>query len=172
MSTRFSGVVLGVVTTRDDPDHEGRIQVRFPWLDSGVRSAWASIAAPMAGGGRGFYFMPEEGDEVLLAFQHDDFDHPFVVGFMWNGVHEPPSGDVRQRIIRSVNGHSIRFVDSTPAAGSSGALIVEDAHGNTVTLSNAKISVRSQALLELYAPQVVIAGPGYRRIIAPNNNVI
>jgi uncharacterized protein involved in type VI secretion and phage assembly len=168
VSTRFSGVVIGVVTSRNDPEHQGRVQVRFPWLDDELRSAWASVAAPMAGGGRGFYFMPEEQDEVLLAFQHGDFDHPFVVGFMWNGVHEPPSSDVRQRIIRSVNGHCIRFVDSTPDSGSSGALIVEDAHGNSVTLSNAKVSVRSQAVLELDAPTIVLSGPGYRRVVLPS----
>ena len=172
MSTRFAGVVIGVVTNRDDPDHQGRVQVQFPWLDNELRSAWASIAAPMAGGGRGVFFMPEERDEVLLAFQHGDFDHPFIVGFMWNGVHEPPSSDVRQRMIRSVNGHCIRFVDSTPDAGSSGALIIEDAHGNTVTMTNAKVSVRSQAVLELYAPTIVLSGPGYSRVVLPTTKPI
>ena len=172
MSTRFGGVVIGVVTNRDDPEHQGRIEVEFPWLESGMRSAWASVAAPMAGGGRGLYFMPEERDEVLLAFDRDDFDHPFVIGFMWNGVHGPPSPDVRQRMIRSTNGHTIRFVDSTPTSGDTGALIIEDGNGNMVTLSNGKVSVRSLAVLELDAPQIVLGGPGYRRVVAQNFNPI
>jgi uncharacterized protein involved in type VI secretion and phage assembly len=167
MNARSVGVVIGVVTNREDPDGQGRVEVEFPWLDNTLRSAWASVASPMAGGGRGLYFMPEDRDEVLLAFQHGDFDHPYIVGFMWNGVHQPPSGDVRQRMIRSKNGHTIRFVDSTPTGGDNGALIIEDANGNLVTLSNGRVTVSSVGVLELSAPQIVLSGPGYRRVVAP-----
>jgi uncharacterized protein involved in type VI secretion and phage assembly len=167
VSTRFSGVVVGVVTNRTDPEGRGRIQVRFPWLGSEENSAWASIAAPMAGGGRGAFFMPEEQDEVLLAFEHGDFANPYVIGFMWNGVHEPPSTDPRERMIRSRNGHTIRFLDSTPTGGDNGALVIEDANGNVITLSNGKITIAATATLELNAPSIILRGPGYVRTVLP-----
>ncbi|MEQ8279480.1 MAG: phage baseplate assembly protein V [Deltaproteobacteria bacterium] len=172
MSTRFSGVVIGTVTNVEDPESRGRIQVRYPWMDSTAESHWASVAAPMAGGDSGLFFMPERDDEVLLAFEHGDFAHPYVVGFMWNGQHDTPSRDVRQRMIRSRNGHTIRFVDSTEVDGDSGALIIEDAHHNVIAMSNGKISIQTPGVLELSGSQVVIKAMGTTRTVLPNGRPI
>jgi uncharacterized protein involved in type VI secretion and phage assembly len=159
------GVVIGVVTNRDDLDGLGRVEVTFPWMDDTVKSAWAPIGAAMSGGGRGCFFMPELDDEVLVAFEHGQFEHPFIVGFLWNGKDRPPSEDVRERMIRSVNGHTIRFLDSTPSAGNLGGIVIEDAHGNRIVMTQAKIAISATAVLELEAPVVVIKGPGYRRVV-------
>ena len=126
----------------------------------------------MAGGGRGAFFMPELGDEVLVAFDRGDVNHAYAIGFLWNGRDKPPTTSVRERMIRSVNGHAIRFLDSTPANGDKGAIIIEDAHGNRITLSNGKITIKSVAVLELDAPVITLKGDGYRRIVTPNNNPI
>jgi len=172
MTTRFNGVIVGRVTEVEDPDGRGRIRVEFPWLGGQSESYWASIAAPMAGGGRGAFLMPEKNDEVLVAFDRGDVNHAYVIGFLWNGRDKPPSTSVRERMIRSVNGHAIRFLDSTPENGNKGALIIEDAHGNRITLSNGKITIKSVSILELDAPIITLKGPGYRRVISPNNNPI
>ena len=172
MSTRFSGVVLGVVTDTDDPEGAGRVKVRYPWLGSEEQSNWASMTAPMAGDDRGLFWSPEKDDEVVLAFHHGDVAHPFIIGFTWNGVHRPPSGDGRQRVIRSVNGHTIRFVDSTPTSGDAGALIIEDGNQNTIIMSNGKITIKAMGRLELEGAQVVLKGPGWQRIVVPNGNPI
>lgn len=112
MST-IQGVVIGLVKDLDDPDGLGRIRVLFPWLSDEELSGWASIASPMAGKSRGYWYMPEVDDEVLIAFEHGDFDHPFVVGFLHNGVDVPPSDgiDVSVRRIRTVSGHVLEFDD-------------------------------------------------------------
>ena len=86
---QYAGVVTGIVKSLQDPDGQGRIELQFPWLSESVRSSWAPVAAPMAGKERGAFFMPEEGDEVLVAFEHGNFDHPFIIGFLWNGVDAP-----------------------------------------------------------------------------------
>ncbi len=75
-------------------------------------------------------------------------------------------------MIKTVNGHAIRFLDSTPANGDRGAVIIEDANGNKITLSNGKITIKSVAVLELDAPSITLKGPGYRRAVTPNNNPI
>jgi uncharacterized protein involved in type VI secretion and phage assembly len=172
MTTRFTGVIVGRVTEVEDPDGRGRIRVEFPWLGGQSESYWASIAAPMAGGGRGAFLMPERGDEVLVAFDRGDVNHAYIIGFLWNGRDHPPSTSVRERMIRSVNGHAIRFLDSTPENGNKGAVIIEDAHGNRITLSNGKITIKSVSILELDAPIITLKGPGYRRVVSPNNNPI
>lgn len=169
---RVYGVITGTVVNVDDPEGEGRVKISFPELGGDNESYWAPVAAPMAGPDRGAYFMPEVGDEVLVAFQRGDINHPYVLGFLWNGKHRPPSPDTRQRIIYSRNGHAIRFLDSTPEAGSQGALVIEDGHGNRIVLSNGKITIKSVAILELEAPVITLKGPGYKRVVTPNNNPV
>ena len=59
-------------------------------------SHWAPIATLMSGKERGrVYFMPELDDEVLSRSSTATFDHPYVVGFLWNGADLPPDGDQR-----------------------------------------------------------------------------
>jgi Rhs element Vgr protein len=83
------GVVSARVVDHNDPRKMGRIQIRYDWMD-GDRTAWARMTTPYAGGGRGFMFMPEVGDEVLVAFEHGDPERPYVVGALWNGVDSAP----------------------------------------------------------------------------------
>jgi uncharacterized protein involved in type VI secretion and phage assembly len=82
---RITGVVIGIVTNNQDPDRLGRVKVRFPWLSGGTESHWARVATPMAGNGRGLYFLPEVDDEVLVLFERGDVRFPFVIGALWNG---------------------------------------------------------------------------------------
>jgi uncharacterized protein involved in type VI secretion and phage assembly len=147
---RSAGIVIGKVTAVKDTQGLGRIQVNYPWLN-GPELRWIPVATPMAGGGRGAFFMPEIDDEVILAFHQAMWDHPIVIGFLWNEKQTPPSQDERQRMIRSKNGHTVRFVDSTPTAGNKGALIIEDAHGNTVVMTNSQISINAKGALALNA---------------------
>jgi phage baseplate assembly protein gpV len=113
--SRTEGVVVGQVKDVEDPAGEGRIRVEFPWLGGRNASDWAPHATLMAGGKRGSWFMPEVGDEVLVAFDHGDVDHPFIIGFLWNGADKPPTDDdqidAEVRRLRTVKGHTLDFDD-------------------------------------------------------------
>jgi phage baseplate assembly protein gpV len=111
--TRINGVVIGIVSDVDDPLGEGRVRVQFPWLGEDAPSGWAPIARTMAGRRRGFWYVPEVGDEALLAFELGDFDHPFVVGFLHNGVDTPPDDGIDREVrrMRTVSGHVLEFDD-------------------------------------------------------------
>ena len=113
--SNLGGVVVGTVKSVQDPEGEGRIQVEFPWMAGKNDGYWAPHATLMAGGKRGSWFMPEIGDEVLVAFDHGDVNHPFIVGFLWNGADKPPTTDdtidEHVRRLRTVKGHTIDFDD-------------------------------------------------------------
>jgi uncharacterized protein involved in type VI secretion and phage assembly len=160
----LNGVVIGLVTQVQP----GQVKVNYPWLDEQHESDWIRIATAMGGKGRGTFFMPELHDEVLLAFDQGDPRLPYVVGFMWNGQDTPPGQDVRDRRITSRNGHSVRFLDATPSGGSLGALVIADAHGNTIVMSNAKITIQGVGLLELDATTITLKG----RVVANGRNPI
>jgi len=114
------GVAVGIVTNNQDDDGLGRLKVKYPWLSDEMESQWARLVSPMAGAERGFYFMPEVNDEVLVAFEHEDFNHPVILGALWNGKDKPPEatdqiisgGKVQKRIIRSRSGHIITLDDT------------------------------------------------------------
>lgn len=111
--TRINGVVIGIVSDVDDPEGDGRIRVSFPWLGDEVISGWAPIAAPLGGDDRGYFYLPETGDEALIAFEMGDFDHPFVLGFLHNGVDKPPDSDIDKHVrrVKSVAGHVLDLDD-------------------------------------------------------------
>ncbi len=113
-------VVVGVVTNNQDPDDLARVKVKYPWLTEEHESFWARLVCPMAGPDRGFEFIPEVDDEVLLAFEHGDIHRPFVIGALWNGKDKPvePSsvaisgGKVNRRTIKTRIGHEILLDDT------------------------------------------------------------
>jgi uncharacterized protein involved in type VI secretion and phage assembly len=112
----ISGVVVGIVTNNQDPWGMGRVKVKLPHFGEADESNWARIAVPMAGQGRGIYFLPEVGDEVLVAFERANPRFPFILGALWNGKEQPPAknddGNNDVRIIKSRSGHVIRFTDN------------------------------------------------------------
>jgi uncharacterized protein involved in type VI secretion and phage assembly len=113
--SRFYGVAFAIVTNNKDPDGLGRVKLKLPWMSDTAESDWARVVTPMAGAGRGFYFLPEVDDEVLVAFEHGFSDAPYVLGSLWNGKDKPPEsnddGKNNLRTIRSRRGHVIRLND-------------------------------------------------------------
>lgn len=170
---QIRGLMLGLVEDVNDPMSQGRVRCRFPSLGSRALSNWAPIASAMAGDDRGVWFVPEVGDEAVVAFVGGDPSWPIVLGFLWNGVDAAPSTSVRERMIRTRNGHTIRFLDSTPTAGgNAGAISIEDASGNSIVLANGKVTIHSVGVLELDAATIVMTSSGVRRVITPNANPI
>ncbi|ETX05496.1 MAG: hypothetical protein ETSY2_22635, partial [Candidatus Entotheonella gemina] len=92
-ANRVYGMVVAGVTNNQDPEGLGRVKVKFPWLSDRDESHWARIAMPMAGPERGFYFLPEVDDEVLVAFEHGLIEWPYVLGALWNGKDTPPESN-------------------------------------------------------------------------------
>jgi phage baseplate assembly protein V len=109
----INGVVVGIVTNV----RKGAVKVKFPWLheeDADEKeSNWARVATAMAGNDMGTFLMPEVGDEVLVAFDHGDFNSPYVIGSLWNGKDKPPEDDCKKRVIKTKSGLKITFDDNT-----------------------------------------------------------
>lgn len=168
VGTAPTGLVIGTVHDTDDPEGWGRVKVQYPWLNGFAISDWAPIASQMAGKDYGTWFIPEVGNEAVLGFDRGDFNQPFVLGFLWNGQDNAPSVSTRERMIRSVNGHTIRFLDSSPTSGGNvGGIAIEDAGGNSIVLTNAQLTIKSPGTLILDASTVVIKVAGVSRVVSP-----
>jgi phage protein D len=143
---RIDAPVIAIVTDIKDPDKLGRVKVKYPYLSDDHTSWWARIATPMSGSLRGFHFLPEVDDEVLVAFEHGDINHPYIIGCIWNGKDKPPvppalpggrdseilqGAAVKNRLVKSTQGNMLIFNDSTSApgvflVGKSGAYVMVD----------------------------------------------
>jgi uncharacterized protein involved in type VI secretion and phage assembly len=164
---RVYGVVVGIVRDIKDPQNLGRVKVDFPWLgeaseavsmsteEDRAHSFWARVATFMAGKGRGAWFIPEVGDEVLVAFEHGDPDRPFVIGSLWNADDMPPetmdgAGKNNIRSFWSRSGHKIVLDDSDDKPS---ILIVDKTGDNSVFIDSANnamaIKVKGNLTIEI-----------------------
>ena len=114
-----NGIMIAIVRSLDDPENLGRVKLEIPTLEH-QETDWARIAAPMAGGGRGFFFRPEVGDEVLIALEHGDPRRAYVVGALWSKTDKPPEDDGDKtgnnwRFMVSRCGHMIKLDDTQGA---------------------------------------------------------
>jgi type VI secretion system secreted protein VgrG len=143
---RMTGVVSARVVKHNDPRSMGRVQIKYDWMEDSMTS-WARMTTPSAGGGRGFMFMPEIGDEVLVAFEHGDPERPYIVGALWNGVDTAP----RQGFWEE---------EGTEAAGSNSVPIAKDTARNDIKRIVTKSGHRIQMVDVKGKESIVISTPG------------
>ena len=139
---RLPGVVIALVDDNDDPQAMGRVRLRFPWLGEDAVSFWARVAMPGAGKDYGVVWIPQVGDEVLVAFEHGDPRRPFVIGGLWNGTDTPPLGDslfdagkVKRSGFVSRSGHKLVFFDDP---GESGIALISSDNKFRISLNETK----------------------------------
>jgi uncharacterized protein involved in type VI secretion and phage assembly len=158
---RIAGVVSGIVTAVDDPDARGRVKLRLPWLSDSYETDWARVAQLSAGGRRGSAFLPEVGDEVLVAFEQGDVERPYVLGGLYNGVDEPDlggplveGGAVRRRGLTTTAGHRLVFVEG-------GTTTVQlSSRGDVAIEASGDVAIEAGGKLELSAGRGVTIDAG------------
>jgi hypothetical protein len=142
---------VAIVTDNLDPENRGRVKLKYPWLSDDHQTHWARIATPMAGGGRGFHFLPEISDEVLVAFEHGDIHKPYVIGCLWNGVDDPveanskavDGGKVNRRSIKTRIGHTLLLDDTS----GKGEMSLTTCNGHKVVLDDAGLNIKVKTKL-------------------------
>lgn len=166
----LQGVYSASVLDNRDREGQARVMVRVPGVaETGI---WARLATMMAGRDRGTLFVPDVGDEVLIAFEHGDARSPYVLGSLWNGKDKPPqsSGDVAStKMIRSRSGVTLRIDDKASSlviettAGQRitlqdgpGTVRVEDQNGNSVTLATSGVTIHANATVTVSGAQVEV----------------
>jgi uncharacterized protein involved in type VI secretion and phage assembly len=162
-----NGLVIGVVTNNSDPEKQARVRIKYPSLDDSAEGWWARVAAINAGKERGVLMLPQVGDEVLIGFEHDDPNRPFVIGSLWNGKDTPGeleqtdgSFELRSKEKVEIKAEKDILVESkAKITTKAGAEILID--GQSVTIKGAgTISVEATGSLTLKGMGVTVDGGG------------
>jgi uncharacterized protein involved in type VI secretion and phage assembly len=153
-----AGVTIGkVIENSGDPENIGRIKISLPVRAGAAETFWARVATIMAGNNRGAYFLPEKEDEVLVAFEDGDVEHPVVIGSLWNGQDAAPetNGDGKNnvRVIKSRSGHTLTFNDD--ADNHQEQVILKSNAGHAITLDDTQGSEKLSIIDKSGANKVV-----------------
>lgn len=153
------------VVDNKDEKKMGRIRVQFPWQeqqDSSMKTPWLRLSVPYSGTDKGHLFVPEIGEEVIVGFEMDNAERPYIIGSLYNGgegkpdekwasINEENGTTNNIKAIRTRNGHTILINDR----GEAGILEIYDNKNNTyqITLSadDKKITIYSAGDIEINA---------------------
>lgn len=69
-----------IVVDNEDDKKLGRIKVRLPWQQPGETTPWLPVMVPHAGKNKGFHFLPEKNDQVMIDFIGNNAERPYVIG--------------------------------------------------------------------------------------------
>ena len=130
---------MATVLSNADPEGKGRVRVRMNWQTEGMQTGWVRVMTPDGGSSsdvksnRGFVFIPEVGDQVLLGFRHGDPARPYVMGSLFNGT--TGGGGLEGNHMKSLttrSGHTIKLNDSLSSLG----ITIKDIKGNSIHIDS------------------------------------
>jgi type VI secretion system secreted protein VgrG len=113
-----SEIQPATVIDNADPEGLGRIKAQFYWQQAPESTPWIRVANTMAGNGtgivHGFYFTPEIDDEIMIGFEDNNPDKPFVLGSVYHKKVAPAEwkdNNNNFKVIRTRNGNEIHLSD-------------------------------------------------------------
>lgn len=137
-----NGLLPGkVIANSGDPSGEHRIQVQIPALSEENNKFWARFACFWAGNGYGSFFIPDIGDEVIVAFFNNDPDQAVILGSLYSSKQKPPAELTTENKIRTLLSKSkmkIEFDEekktvSIETPGKNKVVLSDDAKGIQLT---------------------------------------
>lgn len=163
-----SGLQAGIVTAlENDPEGEERIKVRIPMISTSDDGIWARISTLDAGKGRGTFFRPEIGDEVIIGFLNEDPRQPVVLGMCHSSAKpspEPARDDNHRKGYVSREMMKLNFDDEkkiitieTPAGNKmtlsedGKGIFLQDQNGNKISMDDNGITLESTKDIKLKA---------------------
>jgi uncharacterized protein involved in type VI secretion and phage assembly len=181
---------LAKVVSVQDSDNRNQVQVRLYNAD-GIAGQdgpiWARVAVPFAGGNRGAFFIPDVGDEVVVAFLAGDPRGAIVLGSLWNGHDTAPetiggsgqsvdrwtiTGKAGTRIAIVEQPASSAMIEFTTPGGLTGTFSDQD--GSIQFNNSSQTSVRvdsSGVTVNTASGQVQITAASQVNVQAPTVNV-
>ena len=137
--------------------------MQFLWQqeqDSNLMTPWIRIAQPHGGNDKGFYFIPEIDEEVMVGFENGNAEKPYVIGTLYHGQAKSPeswySDEDDIKAIRTRSGHTIEFHDTQ---GKEQIKIYDNEKNNfelTFSTHEQLIKLQSKGNIEFHADKDIV----------------
>lgn len=154
------GLQIGKIKKIDeDPKKEARLQVELPFMNNEAEGVWARLATFFATSGKGAFFIPDVGDEVVVGFLNNDPRHAIIVGMLYSSKAAPPlklEKENKKKAIVTKEDLTLEFDDekkvitiSTPEGNKitlseeDKGIVIEDQNGNKASLNEDGISFKT-----------------------------
>jgi type VI secretion system secreted protein VgrG len=179
------------VKENNDPEGLGRVRVQFIWQKEASgddsKTKWIRVASPQGGADKGFYILPEKGDQVLVAFEHNHPEHPYVLTGMYHGKTKPQHHDPEnlKKAIKTKGGHQILMNDekgkesmalSSPtdfsASATAGKMGLSAKTTISISSSSGDISVSTPATINVSGKTISIDATGDMTIHAKKISIV
>lgn len=183
-STRapFCETQLAEVKEIKDDKSLGRVKVEFIWQrGTGEMSPLLRVASPYTGKDKGFYIIPEIGDRVLVAFEGNNPEKPYVLTGMYDGDAKPEMYDPKNNTkgFKTREKNELKFDDkgkgivldaptyidlnagkkiSLKTGGGSDSSITLDTGNGTLELKAKKIIITATESVEVTGTQKIDVG--------------
>jgi len=134
-----------IVIDNKDPEGLKRLKVQFTWQkSSGEVTPWIRMVTPHAGNEKGFYFVPEIGEEVMIDFEGGNAEKPFIIGTRFNSQQKSSFYDKDNNIkaIQSRSGHLIKLDDKN----GNETITITDKKGNQILIDTENENITVSAL--------------------------
>ncbi|PXY46647.1 type VI secretion system Vgr family protein [Flavobacterium hydrophilum] len=141
------------VKDNNDPEGLGRVKVQFNWAGGNNSSEWIRMIQPHSGSGKGFYFIPEIGEEVLVGFEGNNAQNPYVLGTQYNGSATSGYADSKNNVkaIHTRSGHILKFTEDE-------SIIITDKIGNEIQFDtiDGNINITAPKNITMNASNIVM----------------
>ena len=162
---------MATVLSNADPQGKGRVRVRMNWQTDGMQTGWVRVMTPDGGSSsdvksnRGFVFIPEVGDQVLLGFRHGDPARPYVMGSLFNGTTGGGGGSNNSiKSLKTRSGISVILNDDNKS------LAIKDAGGSSIWLDgNGNIQITAPHSINFTSTNITINAHNNTHISSGNN---
>jgi len=166
---------MGRVVENADPLGLGRVRVQMMWQEAGSeKTPWIRLLQPHSGSGKGFYFIPEIGEEVLVGFQGGNAEKPYVIGTQYNGKEKSGYADKENSIkaVHTRSGHKLVFTEdeSILITDKSGNEILLDTKGSNITITAPETMTLNAKNLNINVSQNMTTNVGNNMITNVTND--
>ena len=166
---------MGRVVENADPLGLGRVRVQMVWQEAGSeKTPWIRFLQPHSGSGKGFYFVPEIGEEVLVGFQGGNAEKPYVIGTQYNGKEKSGYADKENNIkaVHTRSGHKLVFTEdeSILITDKSGNEILLDTKGSNITITAPETMTLNAKNLNINVSQNMTTNVGNNMITNVTND--
>lgn len=136
---------IAIVKDTNDPDGLSRIKVQYLWQQEGNETTpWIWVATSYAGANKGFHFVPEIGDTVMVGHENGNINRPYMQSALYTGQNKAEEWQTdanNVKAIRTRSGHTIELNDTEGEE----KINIYDNEGSIITFDTQKKSLTINA---------------------------